>query len=220
MACPTTAGAGRELRGAAAALSLAQRQQLRMTRGRRPLEMLLVANCAIVAATALGAALVAPRLSGQARPAGILVIVVACLALTGLANVVLLRRASARLNELSKAMESAHKGELQQRVPVDSPDPGLRRLSLSFNEMCARLEDRVAPLLGEAPELDRRGAPPHRARAARRDQPDARGHAGEPRSCRESPCLRAISTEHVSGWATPRRSSAIASRRSSCSSTT
>jgi signal transduction histidine kinase len=127
---------------------------------RHPLEMILVANCVIVAAVAVGAALVSPRLSGSARATEVIVLVAGGLALAALANIVLLWRVSARLDALSAAMRSVHKGELQQRVATDSADPGLRRLSLSFNDMCVRLEDEsreyAAKLLSSIEEERRR----------------------------------------------------------------
>ncbi len=102
---------------------------------------MLLANCAIVAAVAAIGAFVAYRFSGQSGVEASVLFVVGALALTALLNVILSRRAWGHLSELSCAMESIHKGELQQRVRVDSVDPELHRLSLSFNDMCARLED-------------------------------------------------------------------------------
>jgi two-component system, NarL family, sensor histidine kinase UhpB len=108
--------------------------------GSFPQEMLL-ANCVIVAAFVAGAAIAARHLSGHSAVAAVGLLVVGGLAVTALVNVALSRHAWNRLSELSSAMESAHKGELRQRVRVDSVDPELRRLALSFNNMCARLED-------------------------------------------------------------------------------
>lgn len=102
---------------------------------------MLLANCAIVAAAAVGGTIVAHRFSGQSGVAAGVLLVVGGLVVTALANIVLSRRAWGHLSELSSALDSIHKGELQQRVRVDSADPELHRLSLSFNNMCARLED-------------------------------------------------------------------------------
>jgi two-component system, NarL family, sensor histidine kinase UhpB len=106
----------------------------------RPLQTILVTNAFLVVVVAIVVALVEPHLSGEAGSAGVIAILGACLGATLLVNIALLRGASRCLARLTAAMDSAHKGELQQRVAITTSDQGLRRLSLSFNEMCARLE--------------------------------------------------------------------------------
>jgi len=114
-------------------------RQLAARRRSFPLKM-LVANCAIVVVATAGA-IVVRQLVGHSAVAVGVVVVVGSLAITALVNVALSWRPWAHLSELSAAMESMHKGELRQRVRVDAVDPELHRLSLSFNNMCARLED-------------------------------------------------------------------------------
>ncbi len=123
----------------------------------RPLlATVLVANCLVVTVVAIGALLVA---RGFAGPQWAIVVVPAGVCLCAVTNVVLLRRASRHLAGLGQAMESVHKGELGRRVAVDTLDPGLRSLSLSFNGMCARLENesrRYAAELMSSIEEERR----------------------------------------------------------------
>lgn len=101
----------------------------------------LIANCAVVAAVAVAGALAVRHLSGHAAIVAYVLLVIGGLAATAVVNVTLSWRAWGHLSELSSAMESVHKGELQQRVRVDAVDPELHRLTVSFNDMCARLED-------------------------------------------------------------------------------
>jgi two-component system sensor histidine kinase UhpB len=102
---------------------------------------MLLANCAIVAVVAVAGAIVVHHLSGHSAVAADVLLVIGGLAVTALVNILLSWRAWGHLSELSSAMESVHKGELQQRVRVEAVDPELHRLSVSFNNMCARLED-------------------------------------------------------------------------------
>ena len=104
-------------------------------------QKMLLANCTIVAIVAIAGAIAVRHLSGHAAVAADVLLVVGGLAVAALVNLALSWRAWSHLSELSSAMESVHKGELQQRVRVDTVDPELHRLSVSFNNMCARLED-------------------------------------------------------------------------------
>jgi two-component system, NarL family, sensor histidine kinase UhpB len=114
---------------------------LRARLGERPIiEKILVANSAIILIGAVFGTYITRRYAGQSGLALTAIFFVCGVGITVLANYLVLRAALRPLVELSKAMESAHKGELQE-VHIDSVDANLRRASRSFNEMCRRFED-------------------------------------------------------------------------------
>ena len=109
--------------------------------GERPIiEKILIANAVIILVGAVFGTYFARRFAEQSGIALTAIFFVCGVGITVLANYVVLRAALRPLVELSKAMESAHRGELQE-VHIDSSDANLRRVSRSFNEMCRRLED-------------------------------------------------------------------------------
>ncbi len=97
----------------------------------------------VVLANALAAAGVAAALliGGQrGTGSGVLAALAAVgVALDVLVNLLIARPASRLLRDMTRAMETMHKGELDCHLPERRVDPGLRRLAESFNRMCTRL---------------------------------------------------------------------------------
>ena len=113
---------------------------LRSRLAERPIvEKILVANSAIILIGAVFGTYFTRRFAGQSGIALTAMFFACGVGITVLANYLVLRAALRPLVELSRAMESLHKGEPQE-VHIDSSDPNLRRVSRSFNEMCGRLE--------------------------------------------------------------------------------
>ncbi len=109
--------------------------------GRPILRRVVVANTILVAI--VGAACLFVGLIAEPRREG--VTVAAVLAVGVIASVVvnwlIVGPAGRLLSDLTHAMETIHKGEMDCNVEVRGRDADLRRLSASFNEMCRRLGD-------------------------------------------------------------------------------
>ncbi len=117
------------------------RRGLRARLGERPIvEKILIANSVIILLGAVFGTYLTRRYAGQSGIALTAIFFVCGVGVTVLANYLVLRAALRPLVELSRAMESLHKGEPQE-AHIDSSDPNLRRVSRSFNEMCRRLEE-------------------------------------------------------------------------------
>ncbi|MGE5228955.1 MAG: ATP-binding protein [Deltaproteobacteria bacterium] len=106
----------------------------------RPLVGRVVVVNAVIVAVVLGAALVLAAREGGAAPG----VAVAALVLCGLAarivaNLRVVGTAAKVLADLTRAMESVHKGEFDCQVEERRGDGGLRRLASSYNAMCRRL---------------------------------------------------------------------------------
>jgi signal transduction histidine kinase len=107
----------------------------------RPIvQKILIANAIVILIGAVGGTYLTRRLAEQSSVALTAFFVLCGLAITIVANWLVLRATFRPLVEISRAMESIHKGELHRRVAVDSADPMLRSVSNSFNEMLVRLE--------------------------------------------------------------------------------
>jgi two-component system, NarL family, sensor histidine kinase UhpB len=107
----------------------------------RPIvEKILIANSAIILVGAVFGTYITRRFADQSSLALTAIFFACGVGITVLANYLVLRAALRPLVELSRAMESLHKGEPQE-VHMDSSDPNLRRVSRSFNDMCQRLEE-------------------------------------------------------------------------------
>ena len=109
------------------------------SRVRRPLVLRVVLVNAVAAACIAGVATVVET-SGGGTAALTAVLAAAVLAVV-VANLVVTVPAGRLLDELAAAMQHAHRGEMDCRVRDDWRDPDLRRLSVSFNEMCRRVGD-------------------------------------------------------------------------------
>jgi two-component system sensor histidine kinase UhpB len=96
----------------------------------------IVANVAVVAGV-LAAALALQAWGGGIGAAAALV--VCGLAASILVNLLVVGTAARVLADLTRAMESIHKGELDCHVEERRGDGGLRRLAASYNAMCRRL---------------------------------------------------------------------------------
>jgi two-component system sensor histidine kinase UhpB len=102
-----------------------------------PLVMrVVVVNAAIAAAVAAAVAAGAGRGAG---PVVLAAVVAAGAAAAAIGNLILLGPAGRLLGDMTRAMETLHKGELDCHVDARGGDAGLRRLAASFNRMCARL---------------------------------------------------------------------------------
>lgn len=114
---------------------------LRARLGERPIiEKILIANSVIILIGAVFGTYLTRRFVEQSGIALTAIFFACGVGITVLANYLVLRAALRPLVELSRAMESLHKGEPQE-AHIDSSDPNLRRVSRSFNEMCRRLEE-------------------------------------------------------------------------------
>lgn len=105
----------------------------------RPLVGRVVIANAVVVAGVLAAVLIL-----QVREGGMGAVAVAAVAAAGLAasiivNLLVVGTAGRVLADLTCAMESVHKGEMDCHVEERRGDGGLRRLAASYNAMCRRL---------------------------------------------------------------------------------
>jgi two-component system sensor histidine kinase UhpB len=139
--------------------STAHRGPLSFLSERPIIEKILIANSMIILIGAVLGTYFTRQFAGQSRIAFTAIFFICGVGVTVLANYLVLRAALRPLVELSRAMQSMHKGEPQE-VHIDSSDPNLRRVSRSFNEMCRRLEeeskDYSAKLLSSIEEERRR----------------------------------------------------------------
>ena len=133
-------GAGSVAGDAVSAPGHARRGLLARLGERSIIEKILIANSVIILIGAVFGTYFTRRYAGQSGIALTAIFFLCGVGITVLANYLVLRAALRPLVELSRAMESLHKGEPQE-VHIDSSDPNLRRVSRSFNEMCRRLED-------------------------------------------------------------------------------
>ncbi|HJW75085.1 MAG TPA: ATP-binding protein [Thermoleophilia bacterium] len=111
-----------------------------LLRERPIVEKILIANSAIILVGAVFGTYFTRRFADQSSLALTAIFFACGVGITVLANYLVLRAALRPLVELSRAMESLHKGEPQE-VRIESSDPNLRRVSRSFNDMCQRLEE-------------------------------------------------------------------------------
>jgi two-component system sensor histidine kinase UhpB len=117
------------------------RRGLRARLGERPiLEKILIANAVIILIGAVFGTYFTRRFAGQSGLALTAIFFTCGVAITVLANYLVLRAALQPLVDLSRAMESLHKGEPQD-VHIDSSDSTVRRVSRAFNEMSRRLDE-------------------------------------------------------------------------------
>jgi signal transduction histidine kinase len=100
----------------------------------------LIVNAAIVIALAATSVYVVRQLTGWQAILLVLLLAVVGLAVTLLFNFLALRATSRVLADLTRAMETVHKGEMGGSVSGRTSDPHVRRLAASFNDMCRRLE--------------------------------------------------------------------------------
>jgi two-component system sensor histidine kinase UhpB len=98
----------------------------------------VLANTVVLAA-GLAAVLVLSARGGGVRSATAAGIVVVSLAVGILVNLLLVGAAGRVLDDLARAMETVHKGDLGCHLEERRRNGGLRRLTASFNAMCARL---------------------------------------------------------------------------------
>jgi two-component system sensor histidine kinase UhpB len=117
-----------------------RRHGLRAVFGQSIVAKILIANSIIILIGAVFGTYFTRRFVGQSGIALTAIFFICGVGITVLANYLVLRAALRPLVELSRAMESLHKGEPQE-VHIDASDPNLRRVSRSFNEMLRRLED-------------------------------------------------------------------------------
>jgi two-component system sensor histidine kinase UhpB len=96
----------------------------------------VVMNAAIAAAVAVVVAIGAAR---GAAPVPLAAAVVVGAAVAAGGNLLLLGPAGRLLRDMTRAMETMHKGELDCHVEAPRGDAGLRHMAASFNRMCARL---------------------------------------------------------------------------------
>ncbi len=111
------------------------------SRFRRPMVLRVVgANVLLAAAVAAGTALIVSSTDNDHALLLFALLAAAALAAV-LVNLALVGPAGGLLEDLARAMSGMHRGEMGCRVKDDWKDQDLRRLSLSFNEMCRRLGD-------------------------------------------------------------------------------
>jgi two-component system sensor histidine kinase UhpB len=108
-------------------------------RGSRPLVGRVVLANVVVVAVVLAAALILRTPDGGRGPGLVAGLVVAGLAASILVNVLVVGPAGGVLLELTRAMETMHKGDLGCHLEERRGGAGLRRLTDSFNAMCMRL---------------------------------------------------------------------------------
>ena len=100
------------------------------------LRRVVVVNAVLAAAVAAAALVV----SGSGGSTWVLAgVVLAGVAAAVLLNLVVVAPAGRLLADMSRAMETMHKGELDCHVQAPRADAGLRRVAASFNSMCRRL---------------------------------------------------------------------------------
>ncbi len=104
---------------------------------RAPLVVRMIVVNSLVAAGTATVAVVAAR--GGAGAAVLVAVVLLGTAVGVAANVLTIGPASRLLLDMTRAMETMHKGELDCHVDEPRLDAGLRRLAASFNRMCSRL---------------------------------------------------------------------------------
>jgi two-component system sensor histidine kinase UhpB len=110
------------------------------SRLRRPLVLRVVgANVLVAAAAAAFASAAVVSASGETRALLLVALIAAAAFAAVVVNLALVGPAGKLLDDLARAMSSAHRGEMDFRVKDDWKDQDLRRLSVSFNEMCRRL---------------------------------------------------------------------------------
>lgn len=108
-------------------------------RFRRPMVLRVVgANVLLAVVVAGGTAFILARTDSWHALLLLFLLLGAALA-AAVVNMALVGPAGDLLEDLSRAMSGAHRGEMSCRVRDDWRDAGLRRLSASFNEMCSRL---------------------------------------------------------------------------------
>jgi two-component system, NarL family, sensor histidine kinase UhpB len=105
----------------------------------RPLVVRVVFVNAVVVAGVLTAALLLLGREGDVVAVAIAGLVAGALAASVLLNLLVVGTAGRVLADLTRAMETMHKGELDCHVEERRGDGGLRRLIVSFNAMCHRL---------------------------------------------------------------------------------
>ena len=107
-------------------------------RAARPLvgRVVLVNSAAVAAVLAVALAL---QLREGGLGAAAVGLVVGGLAVTVVANLLVVRAAGRVLADLQQAMDNVHKGSLDCHLKEGREDGGLRRLTASFNAMCHRL---------------------------------------------------------------------------------
>jgi two-component system sensor histidine kinase UhpB len=98
------------------------------------------ANVLLAAAVAVGASLIISS-AGGSRTLLLLALLAAAVLAAVLVNLALVGPAGGLLEDLARAMSGMHRGEMGRRVKDDWRDKDLRRLSVSFNEMCRRVGD-------------------------------------------------------------------------------
>ena len=111
------------------------------SRFRRPMVLRVVgANVLLAAVVAAGTAAIVSRAGGGHALLMVGLLLAAALAAV-LMNLVLVGPAGGLLEDLARAMDGLHRGDMACRVKDDWKDRDLQRLSASFNEMCLRLGD-------------------------------------------------------------------------------
>ena len=105
----------------------------------RPLLGRVVLVNALVVAAVLAAALILQTREGGIGPGPAAGLLAVGLAVSILANVLVVGPAGGVLLEITRAMETMHKGDLGCQVEERRGGAGLRRLTASFNAMCMRL---------------------------------------------------------------------------------
>lgn len=113
---------------------------MRPLKERSILQKILAVNAAIILFGAVAGTLVTQRLSEQPWWVVALAFFAGGVAVTALANYLILRTAFRPLMDLSTALSQVHKGESGRRVPDGSNEPSLRSVSEAVVEMLDRLD--------------------------------------------------------------------------------
>ena len=95
------------------------------------------ANVLLAAVVAACTALIISR-TDQGHALLVLALLIAASLAAVLVDLAFVGPAGGLLEDLARAMESMHRGEMECRVKDGWKDQDLRRLSASFNEMCRR----------------------------------------------------------------------------------
>jgi two-component system sensor histidine kinase UhpB len=128
-------------RGETAAVDARGGDRDETSRFRRPMVLRVVgANVLLAAFVAAGTAFIIWRTDGG-HALLVLTLLVGAAAAAVLVNLALVGPAGGLLEDLARAMGGMHRGDMGCRVKDDWKDRDLRRLSMSFNEMCRRLGD-------------------------------------------------------------------------------
>jgi two-component system, NarL family, sensor histidine kinase UhpB len=109
--------------------------------GRPLVRRVVLANAILVVVLAAGCLIATRSVDAHREPLVLVVLAVAGICAIAIINYLIVGPAGRLLTELTRAMETIHKGELDCRVEDRWRDADLRRLSLSFNDMCQRLGD-------------------------------------------------------------------------------